>query len=62
MSLGFRAGIGTAIEVEDEAKPEKNLGKGAEAEIDTRKRDGEAGVEKDKRIVKDGDGKLRYFP
>ena len=37
LSLGFQAGIGIAIEVEDESGAEKNEGKGAEAEIDTRK-------------------------
>ncbi|KHN39733.1 hypothetical protein glysoja_047449 [Glycine soja] len=61
-SLGFRAGIGIAIEVKDEAGAEKNVGKGAEAVIDTGKCEGEAGVEGDIRIVKERDGKLGYFP
>ena len=53
---------GTAIEVEDEAGAEKNVGKGAEAVIDTGNHEDEAGVERDIRIVKEGDGKLGYFP
>ena len=61
-SLGFRAGIGTVIEVEGEAGAEKNVGKGAKAVIDTGKHEDEAGVEKDIRIVKEGDRKLGYFP
>ena len=61
-SLGFRAGKGTAIEVEDEVGAEKNVGKGAEAVIDTGKHEDEAGVERDIGIVKEGDEKLGYFP
>ena len=33
-----------------------------QSEIDTGKREGEAGVERDIRIVKEGDKKLGYFP
>ena len=60
-SLGFRAGIGTAIEVEDEAGAEKNVGKEAKAVIDTGKHEDEIGVERDIRIVKEGDGNWVIF-
>jgi len=61
LSLGFRAGIGTAIEVEDKVGAKKNVGKGAEVHIDTGKHEDEAGIKRD-RDSERGRRKICNFP